>query len=67
MDQSKLARRIRAFRKLKNITQRELANRLTISLASLGEIERGHREVDEKLIREIADVIGVSVEELEDV
>lgn len=67
MDQAKLARRIRAFRKLKNITQRELANRLSISLASLGEIERGHREVEAKVIREIAEMIGVSVEELVDV
>ncbi|UUZ82154.1 helix-turn-helix transcriptional regulator [Paenibacillus sp. P26] len=42
MDKSTaIAQRIRAFRKLKGYTQNELAEKLDVSIAVLGSIERG--------------------------
>jgi len=59
-----LARRIRAFRKLKGLTQAELADRLGVSIGILGAVERGTRVPDEKLISNIAKVLGVDESEL---
>ncbi|MDQ1910915.1 helix-turn-helix transcriptional regulator [Paenibacillus sp. GD4] len=59
-----IAQRIRAFRKLKGLTQNELADRLEISIAVLGSIERGTRRPDPKIIRKISDVLGIDPEEL---
>lgn len=59
-----VAQRIRAFRKLKGYTQNELANRLDISLAVLGSVERGTRRADPKLIRQISEALGIDPEEL---
>jgi transcriptional regulator with XRE-family HTH domain len=59
-----LAQRIRAFRKLKGLTQNELADRLEVSIAVLGSIERGTRKPDPKIIRKISDALGVDPEEL---
>lgn len=65
MENMQVARRIRAFRKLKGFTQKQLADDLSISLAVLGEMERGSRAVDEHILIEIAEVIGVGLEELQ--
>lgn len=59
-----LAQRIRAFRKLKGYTQNELAEKLEVSIAVLGAIERGTRKADPKMIRSISDALGVAPEEL---
>ncbi|WP_058300510.1 helix-turn-helix domain-containing protein [Gorillibacterium timonense] len=67
MDTLKIALRIRAFRKLKGLTQLELAERMGVSVSVLGSLERGTRKVDGKLIRRIAEVLDVKEEELLDV
>lgn len=64
MDQHQLAGRIRAFRKLKGYTQSELSEKLGVSVAVLGAVERGTRKPDPKLLRMIADTLGISKEEL---
>jgi transcriptional regulator with XRE-family HTH domain len=64
MDQHQLAGRIRAFRKLKGYTQSELSEKLGVSVAVLGAVERGTRKPDPKLLRLIAETLGVSKEEL---
>ncbi|MEO3948089.1 helix-turn-helix transcriptional regulator [Gorillibacterium sp. CAU 1737] len=64
MDTLKLALRIRAYRKLKGLTQLELAERMGVSVSVLGSLERGTRKVDESLLRLIADVLTISEEEL---
>ncbi|WP_438435277.1 helix-turn-helix domain-containing protein [Gorillibacterium sp. sgz500922] len=66
MDTMKLALRIRAFRKLKGLTQMELADRMNVSVSVLGALERGTRKADAKLIRLIAEVLSVKEEELLD-
>ncbi len=58
-----LARRIRAFRKLKGVTQQSLAEQTGISLAMLGMIERGTRVPTEEQLVRIADVLAISLSE----
>lgn len=58
-----LARRIRAFRKLKGLTQQSLAEQTGISLAMLGMIERGTRVPTEEQLVKIADVLAISLSE----
>ncbi|CAM4493586.1 transcriptional regulator with XRE-family HTH domain [Paenibacillus sp. PastF-1] len=59
-----MGRRVRAFRKLKGYTQQQLADSVGISLAVLGAVERGNRRLEDKILNKIADVLGVSAEEL---
>ncbi|MBE7684210.1 MULTISPECIES: helix-turn-helix domain-containing protein [unclassified Paenibacillus] len=65
MENVQLASRIRAFRKLKGLTQQELAAGTGISLAILGTIERGNRKVSEQELERIANVLNISVEEMQ--
>jgi transcriptional regulator with XRE-family HTH domain len=64
VDIKRMGRRVRAFRKLKGYTQQELADSVGISLAVLGAVERGNRRLEDKILNKIADVLGVSAEEL---
>lgn len=64
MENLQLAARIRAFRKLKGYTQQELASKMGISLAVLGEIERGNRHVEDQILNKIAEVLEISIPEL---
>ncbi|XEC94952.1 helix-turn-helix domain-containing protein [Paenibacillus tarimensis] len=64
MEYDLLAQRLRAFRKLKGFTQHELAERLGVSVAVLGSLERGTRRPEAKLLERIADALGVSYDEL---
>ncbi|WYU95581.1 helix-turn-helix transcriptional regulator [Paenibacillus sp. FSL H8-0280] len=64
MENMQLANRIRAFRKLKGLTQHELAAETGISLAILGTIERGNRKVSQQELDRIACVLAISIEEL---
>jgi transcriptional regulator with XRE-family HTH domain len=64
MEAEKWGRRIRAFRKLKGYTQERLAKDLGVSVSVLGEIERGNRLPSEQLIKQIAERLNISVEEL---
>ncbi|CAH1226725.1 MULTISPECIES: helix-turn-helix domain-containing protein [Paenibacillus] len=65
MENMQLANRIRAFRKLRGLTQQELAAKTGISLAVLGTIERGNRVVTEKELARIVETLGVSASELQ--
>lgn len=64
MENLQLAQRIRAFRKLKGLTQQELASRINVSLAVLGAIERGNRRAEDQILVKIADELGITLEEL---
>ncbi|MBW4084918.1 helix-turn-helix transcriptional regulator [Paenibacillus sp. S150] len=64
MDNKRMGRRVRAFRKLKGYTQQELADSVGISLAVLGAVERGNRRLEDQILNKIADVLGVSADEL---
>jgi transcriptional regulator with XRE-family HTH domain len=64
MDNDHLALRIRAFRKLKGLTQQQLADRMGVSVAVLGSLERGTRRPDSKLMQRIAETLGIDYDEL---
>jgi transcriptional regulator with XRE-family HTH domain len=64
MEQFQLAQRVRAFRKLKGLTQDELAQRVGMSIAVLGSIERGTRKADEKTLRKISEALDISLHDL---
>ena len=64
MDNDQLAQRIRAFRKLKGMTQQQLADRLGVSVAVLGSLERGTRKQEPKLLERIAETLGIDYDEL---
>lgn len=64
MERQALAYRIRAFRKLKGLTQSDLADRLGVSLAIVGTIERGTRRVDERMLTRISEALQVGIDEL---
>ncbi len=66
MDPYALARRIRAFRKLKGFTQSDLADSLGVSLGVLGAIERGTRKPDVQILKQVSEVLGIDYEELID-
>ncbi|WP_054956750.1 helix-turn-helix domain-containing protein [Paenibacillus dakarensis] len=66
MENMRLAQRIRAFRKLKGLTQQELAARADISLAVLGAIERGNRRAEEQILTKIADALDITIQELKE-
>jgi len=64
MDNDQLAQRIRAFRKLKGMTQQQLADRLGVSVAVLGSLERGTRKQEPRLLERIAETLGIDYDEL---
>ncbi|MRN57250.1 helix-turn-helix domain-containing protein [Paenibacillus sp. LC-T2] len=64
MDNKRMGRRVRAFRKLKGFTQQELADRTGISLAVLGAVERGNRRLEDQILDKIANVLEVTTQEL---
>lgn len=64
MEKGQLAKRIRAFRKLKGMTQADLAKQLNISISIIGAIERGNREPDAKLLEAIAQALRIDVEDI---
>lgn len=63
-DLYRVGRRIRAFRKLKGYTQESFAKALGVSVSLLGEVERGNRKLDEKLLKQIVSLLQVSEKEI---
>jgi transcriptional regulator with XRE-family HTH domain len=64
MEAEKWGRRIRAFRKLKGFTQEGFAKELGVSVSLLGEVERGNRMPSDKFLTEVAEMLDVSLGEL---
>lgn len=59
-----LGRRLRALRRLKRLTQQDLASEAGISVSMLSTIERGSKYPRVDLLRKFARVLDVSPEEL---
>lgn len=56
-------KRIRAFRKLKGLTQIELAEKIDVSVAILGAVERGTRKADLILLEKISKALNINIDE----
>jgi len=59
-----VSKRIRAFRKLKGLTQQELADVIDVSVSVLGSVERGTRKPDLLLLEKISIALNVAIDEL---
>ncbi|UOF91846.1 helix-turn-helix domain-containing protein [Fodinisporobacter ferrooxydans] len=59
-----VGKRIRAYRKLKHLTQQEFADLLGVSVGLLGAIERGTKTCPAELIKRVGDLLQVSLEDL---
>lgn len=57
-------RRLRAYRKLKNWTQAELAEELGVSVAIVGGMERGTRNATPAMLTQLEQLLQVSRDEL---
>ncbi|MFB5190459.1 helix-turn-helix domain-containing protein [Alicyclobacillus fastidiosus] len=57
-------RKMRAYRKLKHMTQIELAEHLGVSVAIVGSLERGTRTPSPQMIRRLTEVLNVTEAEL---
>ena len=55
---------IRSFRTTNNMTQKELADKLSISPSTIGMYEQGRREPDLDTITKLADVFDISIDYL---
>ena len=60
----RLGLRIKALRRLKRVTQQELAGMIEISVTSLSHIERGRKVPSPQLLEKIARQLDVPGEEL---
>ncbi|MGJ9460202.1 helix-turn-helix domain-containing protein [Oceanobacillus sp. CF4.6] len=64
MDTKRIGRRVKAFRKLKGFTQIDFAKTLDVSVAQLGNIERGTKAVSDELLDRIAAKLSISKDEI---
>ena len=64
MDSDLFTRRLRAYRRLKQLTQQELAAAIGISVAIVGGMERGTRMPNDMTIKKLIAVLDVSRSEL---
>ncbi|MDD3593384.1 MAG: helix-turn-helix transcriptional regulator [Candidatus Gastranaerophilales bacterium] len=62
----KLGKNISYFRKLKNLSQNALAEKLQISREHLAKLETAKRRISLKLLFELADILEVEEKELLD-
>ena len=59
------AKRLRGFRKLKNMTQHELAESVEMPVSVIGKLERGTRLPNDQQKIRIAKALQVTVDELD--
>ncbi len=61
-----LGKTIQTLRKLKNLTQNELAEKLFVSYQAVSQWENGNTNPDISILSNIADVFGITIDELFD-
>ncbi|WP_339230697.1 helix-turn-helix transcriptional regulator [Oceanobacillus sp. FSL K6-2867] len=64
MDAKRVGRRIKAFRKLKGYTQIDFAKELDVSIAQIGNIERGTKQPSDEFLELIAKKLSVAKDEI---
>lgn len=64
MLQNKLGIRIRAYRRLKRMTQQQFAEKLNFSASQLSNIERGVKIPRPEVLEKMAAILGIPKEEL---
>ena len=64
MDYYRIGQRIRKFRKLNNLSQEQLAERVNISTTHMSHIETGNTKLSLPVFVDIVEVLGVTADEL---
>ena len=64
MDQNKSGKFIAEARKEKNMTQQELADKLCVTDRAVSHWENGRRLPDYSLLKELCDILSISINEL---
>ena len=64
MDQEKIGKFIAYLRKENNMTQQELADRLNVTDRAVSNWENGRRLPDYSLLKELCDILSISINEL---
>lgn len=64
MNQDKIGKFIAELRKEKNMTQQELADKLSVTDRAIGNWENGRRLPDYTIIRDLCDELDISINEL---
>ena len=64
MDAKRVGKRIKAFRKLKGYTQIDFAKELDVSIAQIGNIERGTKLATDDFLEMRAKKLSVSKDEI---
>ena len=64
MDQEKIGKFISKLRKEKNMTQQELADKLGVTDRAISHWENGRRLPDYSLLKDLCDVLSISINEL---
>lgn len=59
-----LSRRLKEYRKFKNLTQKEVASHLDVPHSAISDIENGKRDVTVSELRILSGLYGRSVEEI---
>lgn len=59
-----IAKRIRRFRKQKELTQEQLAEKVHVSTTHIGLVETGKRRASLKTLQRIASALGVKLKDL---
>lgn len=62
VDYVAIGRRVKFYRKIANLTQADVAERLGISVSYISQIECGHTDVSLKRLDEIASIINTNIE-----
>lgn len=62
VDYVAIGRRVKFYRKIANLTQADVAERLGISVSYISQIECGHTDVSLKRLDEIANTINTNIE-----
>lgn len=59
-----LGKRIKKYRKIAELTQEQLADKVHVSTTHIGLVETGKRHVSLKTLQKIASVLGIKANEL---
>ncbi len=59
-----IGKRIRRLRKLAELTQEQLAEKINVSTTHVGLVETGYRRMSLKTLHKVAKVLGVKVKDL---
>lgn len=64
MDYYKIGQNIRRYRKMNNLSQEQLAEKVNISTTHMSHIETGNTKLSLQVLYDLANVLGVSTDEL---